>query len=475
MKYRIVFLILAAVLLFCSCGETDLSEQDPSSEEQTSSVPDDGTVFKRELVSLGCSYKVDGTPHGDYSDDGMVLTDGFLGGMGAGWSISGGNITLDLGKDFSGLEELTVYLRGGNWGIEFPDECEYFISSDGKNWESVGKVGPEGLKDQPGSNGWAFRSFPLELTGEGLIARYVRARLTGAHMNYIWCQEFCVWRDSDLALPDPHVFNGTETINNLEYVNPGYMGDDDGPAYCVYSESGYNRSEMVFELSKAELNNIGTNGYSRVNGFVFLGSDVYDEDGEWMNCCDAGVYYSGVNRGWQLFAAVYDNGEGEYQWFDDPHTLNASSDYRLTLDCSKTDGRAKLTVTDVYDETVSYTLEFPLFGAKADGSRTGFLTNIAIDWAGEETFVDKEGVPTDDWLKVMDSCLGQGIYMKNVRIYGCALYKNGVRTDWDESLTDRRCLTPDSTYEGFEHKVITVKNATNDTEYIIDIDLGSDS
>ena len=86
--------------------------------------------------------------------------------------------------------------------------------------------------------------------------------------------------------------------------------------------------------------------------------------------------------------------------------------------------------------------------------------------------VDSDGNATDDWKKVMRNCIGSGIRMKNVRIYGCALYKDGERLDWTPDLTDRRCITPDISYTGFDEQITTVRSASNDTEYIVDLDLG---
>ncbi len=48
--------------------------------------------------------------------------------------------------------------------------------------------------------------------------------------------------------PNPYsrtpIPEGTEYISNLNYENPGAMGDNDGPAVVIYSEQGYNKAEM---------------------------------------------------------------------------------------------------------------------------------------------------------------------------------------------------------------------------------------
>ena len=472
MLKRITALFLIALFLLCSCTAVQ-EELSSEAEDVSSTLPNVRTDdMRRILVSKGCSYSVTGTPHKEYTDDGKQMTDGFTGdgSIGAGWRTDAGSVTVDLGEVKDNLYEFNIYLRGGNWDIVAPTKCVYYYSDDNENWHEFGTVSGNDAVITPYENGWTLYSFPYLISTE-VKARYIRYDLSGDGMNYIWAYELSVWQYVKDEQNDIHEFSGTTNFSNLDYTNPGYMGDNDGPAYCVYSKKGYNKAEFIFELSQLDVNNLGSNG-ARVNAFVFLGIDVYNDQGNWMNCCDSGFYYTGVNGGWQLFTAIYDDGAGEYSWYSCGPTIDPTYDYKLVLDSSYQDGKAKLTIINMYDGAAVSEHEFDLYGAKASGQNTSYLTNIAFDWAGESTWVDSDGNATDDWKKVMRNCIGSGIRMKNVRIYGCALYKDGERLDWTSDLTDRRCITPDRSYTGFDEQITTVRSASNDTEYIVDLDLG---
>lgn len=66
--------------------------------------------------------------------------------------------------------------------------------------------------------------------------------------------------------PNPYsrtpIPEGTEYISNLNYENPGAMGDNDGPAVVIYSEQGYNKAEMEVALSQIDIHNIRSDGGS---------------------------------------------------------------------------------------------------------------------------------------------------------------------------------------------------------------------
>ena len=425
---------------------------------------------RRISVSEGCRYTASGSKHGQYGDDGKRLTDGVIGGeVGWGWETGAGRFVLDLGAYTEDITDFNIYLRGGNWGIIAPNKAEYFISADGRKWESVGAVSGDGVISNPSDETWVEYSFPLALE-ETVAARYVRFDLSGNGMNYAWMHEICVWKYVEAAPVAMHAFKGTEAFDNLSFTNPGQMGDADGPAYCVYSQKGYNKAEMNFELSAAEASVAGKRG-ALMNGYVFLGATAFNEEGYWVNSCDAGLTYTGENGGWRLFWNTADDGTGNRGWFSGGKTLDDTRNYRITLDCSKKDGWAVVTVTDIDDERVVDSAEFRFPGSKADGGNLEMLTDIAVDWASEDTWVDSHGEPTEDWTEVVFACAGQNMYFKNLRIYGCALYGGGLRFDWEPACTDRRGLTPDSGTEVYG-KVITVHSVTGDTEYIVDIDLG---
>jgi hypothetical protein len=94
----------------------------------------------------------------------------------------------------------------------------------------------------------------------------------------------------------------TPDFTNLTYDNgSGRMADTDGPAYVVYSKKGCNKATADILLSGVELNNVRKNNNRFVNAYIFLGIDVYDSDGNWINCADTGLCYSGRNGFWHLF------------------------------------------------------------------------------------------------------------------------------------------------------------------------------
>ncbi|MBO4452975.1 MAG: hypothetical protein J5793_03480 [Clostridia bacterium] len=280
-------------------------------------------------------------------------------------------------------------------------------------------------------------------------------------------EEISVQEESSEPEIPTHEFKGEDMIENLTYKNPGEMGDNDGPAFCVYSGKGMNKAEMKLELSAVEHSTVGTGGIT-VNGFIFLGVDVYAKEGYWINCCDAGVFYSEQHGGWKIFSNTYDStGNGEGEWYHSKETLDPTRDYLITLDSSKNDGELTLTLNCLDSGEVAMEHTFKLYGTRADGSNTSYLTNFAIDWING-SWIDKNGEPTDKWVEVLKAAEGQGIYFKNIRVYDCALYREGERLDWTSDLTNRRCLMPDSTYD-VDGTVVTVHSGTFDTEYIVDI------
>ncbi|MBO4276962.1 MAG: hypothetical protein J5925_01015, partial [Clostridia bacterium] len=342
-------------------------------------------------------------------------------------------------------------------------------SADGKKWELAGSVSGEEVVATPADGDWVEYSFPLAPYNT-CNARYVRFDLSGAGMNYAWMHEICVWKYVEAEPLKTHEYTGTESLDNTTFKNTGHMGDDDGPAYCVYSNVGYNKAEMSFALSEAETSTLGRSGI-RMNGFVFLGINAYNDEGYWCNCCDAGVCYTGENGGWSLFWGTADDGTGKPGWYSGGKTLDPARNYVLTLDSSQKDNFVVLTVTDADDGKVADRAEFRLAGTKADGSNTDYLTDIAVDWAGEESWIDADGNPTEDWREVLFACAGQKMCFKNIRIYGCTLYSGETRFDWDSSCTNRRGLCPDAGTDVYG-TVITVHHIKADSEYVIDIDLG---
>ena len=468
----------SAEVSFTEESKADVSASVESSEESSEEVSEDRTIDRngsKVLVSDGCKYTGSGSQHYLYSDDGTKLTDGKFGGdVGAGWETNRGVFVVDLGEKTKGLADFTVMSAvQPDWGIVGPDTAVYSVSDDKKNWTEVGTVSGDAIVEEISWGGWTNYYFPLELE-ESVSGRYVRVVLTGDGMNYAWLHEIGVWvyeKDENREL---HDFTGTEEITNLTFANrdDNSMGDMYAPGYCVYSKTGFNKGEMSFEMSQVDVNNWGSKK-GHVTCYVFLGISVNNDGGWWMNCCDAGFTYDNETSGWHLFYATATDENGVRGWYSNTKTLNSKHDYKLVLDSSKQDGKVTMTAIDLADGKVADTLEFDLWGSKADGSNTLYLTDIAIDWADENTLVDTKGNPTteDNWVEITKANMGQGIHMNNVRLYDIALYKNDERLVWNKSLTDRRGMWSDKN-DPIDVVTTRVSHIIEDYEYVIDLDLG---
>lgn len=88
------------------------------------------------------------------------------------------------------------------------------------------------------------------------------------------------------------------TDTNLSYTNPGKMGDNDGPAVCVYAKPGYFRASLDIAVSDIRMQTLRADGRF-VNAYIFLGVDILDAGGSWINCFDAGGWSvpAGTARG----------------------------------------------------------------------------------------------------------------------------------------------------------------------------------
>lgn len=460
-------------------SETEASEHSDDTPDVSSPERSEGPAVDRSgsrvLVSQGCRYTVKGEKHFTYADDGTHLTDGKFGGdVGYGWSSPGrGECVLDLGAVTEGLADFTIMLAGDTWGLIPPGKAEYSVSNDGVSWTEIGTVEGDAVVKESAWDEWYYYSFPLMLE-RSVSGRYVRIVLSGNNMNSVWAHEIGVWVYESMESREPHVFTGEEEITNLTFTNrdSDSMGDKYAPGYCVYSKTGFNKAEFCFELSQVDAVNRGSkNGH--VTCYAFLGIGVNNANGAWQNCCDAGFVYDGDTSGWHLFWATATDENGQRGWNADSKALNPKHDYRLILDSSSADEKVTLTAVDLSDGSVADSMEFRLWGSKRDGSNTYYLTDIAIDWADAATMVDTHGNPTneEDWVEITMANMGQGIHLKNVRLYDIALYKDSERFVWTPELTDHRGIWSDA-----EDPVVVVTtrihHITADSEYIVDLDLG---
>lgn len=269
---------------------------------------------------------------------------------------------------------------------------------------------------------------------------------------------------------EEYIYTGTEAFTNRTLKNTLKMGDVDGPAYCVYAKSGYNKASFDVELSKIDLNIFRSdNDRQHVNAYIFMGIDVYDTTGQWwQNCIDTGIVYSS-SAGWHVFYNMYLSLTGDYGWYESTRRLNASHDYTIELDSSKEDGKCTLTVYDFTTGKKADTVTFELAYALKDGSNTAYLMNFALDYP-EDIKLDTRGNPSEDWIEITYYNSDVGIKMNNIRVRNAMLFKGDDEFIWTSERTYCRGIWPDSTM-GFEYDCTSVHHINADSEFIVDLDM----
>lgn len=268
-----------------------------------------------------------------------------------------------------------------------------------------------------------------------------------------------------------YAYEGEESFSNLSFSNgEGKMGDQDGPAYCVYSTKGVQAASIEIELSQLELQIFREDG-AHVNAYIFLGVDVFDpQDGYWKNCADAGLVYSGED-GWHVFYNLYSSSDPTAStWYESDRRLRSDHDYRLVLDSSQKDGRAVLSVIDITTDIRVDRVIFELQYAKADGSNTAYLTDFALDYP-EDTRQGPDGQPSENWIDITLGNTDRGIYMRNLRVKNCRVTRDGVECDWTNEQTANRGIWPDASMTGIDYECTRVRNAKENIAYIIDLDM----
>jgi hypothetical protein len=260
----------------------------------------------------------------------------------------------------------------------------------------------------------------------------------------------------------------TPDFTNLTYDNGnGRMADTDGPAYVVYSKKGYNKASVDVLLSGVEINNVRKSNNKFVNAYIFLGIDVYDTEGNWINCADTGLCYSGRNGNWHLFYNIYQpTTEGAQTWYESKVKLNAKHDYRLILDSSKEDEKVSITVYDLTDDKVADSKEFGIANSLASGENTSFLQNYALDYPEDVKFDTKGNPSKDDWVEITLFNTDQGIYMKNLQIAAATLTKDNNEATWTEELTSNRGVWPDKNVK-IDYEVVKIYKDSFDNKFTV--------
>lgn len=263
--------------------------------------------------------------------------------------------------------------------------------------------------------------------------------------------------------------NADKIISSLDYTNTGKMGDVDGPAFAVYSNKGYSGASAVLDIEGMEIKTLMEDGRF-LNAYSFLGIDVYAEEGYWMNCVDVGLCWSGASGGWHIFYNMYKPvNEGTRTWYESSKKLPKNDTYTISLQLVGEE-KALLTVEAVNGKFKD-SVEVEVFGAKADGSNTAFLFNVALDYPSD-TKVDRDGNPSSDWKEITLANTDKGVYLKSFRAYDLKLYNGETSSRWTNDKNSAVSIWPDKSL-GFDYAPTEV-GVFDGTEYYINLDMNRD-
>ncbi len=272
-----------------------------------------------------------------------------------------------------------------------------------------------------------------------------------------------------VAIPE-----GVKVITNLDYDNgKGKMGDNDGPAYCVYSKRGYNKASMDVKISEMKINTLRTSDRKFVNAYMFLGCDIYSGY-NWSNCFDCGFCWSGRTPAWHLFYNIYTPADKDQPgWYESKVRLKKNHDYRLTLDTSEQDELATLIIYDLTSDKEVDRAQFRVKGMKCDGSNTVYLMDFALDYP-DDVKKDTAGNPSkDDWKEIALYNTDENLYMRNVVVENVKIYAGGNEYVWDKTRTNNRSLWPDihMTEVDYPCTKVIANEEDYDFSFRVDIDM----
>ena len=259
---------------------------------------------------------------------------------------------------------------------------------------------------------------------------------------------------------------GSARMTNLDYDNGGrFIGDNDGPAYVSYSKKGYARASVDVLLSDAKVQIERRSDGKILIAYAFLGLDTVSDDGV-GNCLDAGLQY-GTDRQWHVFYNLQRASVGEARWYESRRFLDPTHDYRLTLDCSKNNGWAELTVLDLTTGLVADSVWMQALYAKKDGSNVDFYQDYALDFPDDVKFTPDGAPGRDDFVQITRYNMDEGCYLKDLRIVRATL--DGQ--PWTAEKTDRRVMWPDRSCTAIGRPIVRVSRAEFDTQRSLDLDL----
>ena len=256
-------------------------------------------------------------------------------------------------------------------------------------------------------------------------------------------------------------------ISSLDYKNTGKMGDTDGPAFAVYSKNGYNGASVDLNIKDVEIRTRFKGELRYINAYAFLGIDV-TRNGYWSNCIDTGLVWSGSTGGWHIFYNIYQTLNPDTpSWYESNKILPKNDEYTLTL--TITEDNYALLVVEGKNNGFRDQVTIEVKGAKKDGSTTGFLFNVALDYP-ENTKVDSEGNPSNNWKTITLANTDKNLYFKNLLAYNLTLFSGEEeRIPWTRDKNSAVSIWPDITL-GFDYAPTTV-GIFDGTKYCIDLDM----
>lgn len=259
---------------------------------------------------------------------------------------------------------------------------------------------------------------------------------------------------------------------NLGFTNSGrYEGDNDGPAYVIYSKIGYNKASFEFHMSQAKLNMKRKSDQLWTNSYIFLGVDIYDEKQEFLNCIDAGFCYSGEGQSWHLFYNLLNTNQ-KLSWYESSITLDETHDYKLVLDCSYKDETARISIYDITDgNRIVDSAEFELMYAKKNGSNLSMYQDFAIDFPDNIKKNRAGEYSENDWEEITLYNTDEGIYLKNIVIHDAKLYLSDREFTWTEGCTNDRFMWPDTTFTKIDYVCTQIRSLTMNSDLILDLDM----
>lgn len=272
----------------------------------------------------------------------------------------------------------------------------------------------------------------------------------------------------DYRLPIPE---DATVFTNLTFRKNGKMGDDDGPAVCYYSKTGYRKASMDVRISRIDIQTKRTDR-RYVNAYMFLGCDVFNGS-YWCNCFDAGFCWSGSSPSWHLFYNIYEPADSKQKgWYESGVKLDKTHDYRLILDTSEEDEKAVIIVYDLTDDREADRAAFSVKRMKCDGSNTAYLMDFALDYP-ENVRRDPSGKTSSDWKQITLYNTDQDIRMTNILVENVRILPAGADAEipWDENVTNNRGLWPDQSMTEIDYVCTTLIELPSEAGLTFRVDL----